>query len=66
MPEFFFKVEACNFIEKETVAQMFSCELYTFFKNTLFVEHFQWLLPKKAALKVSRRYTKLQRYYVTD
>ena len=28
--------QACNFIKKETVAQVFSCEFYEIFKNTFF------------------------------
>ena len=28
--------EACNFIKKETLAQLFSCEFCEFFKNTFF------------------------------
>ena len=31
--------EACNFIKKETMAQVFSCEFYEIFKNTSFTEH---------------------------
>ena len=31
--------EACNFIKKETLAQVFSCEFYEISKNTFFVEH---------------------------
>ena len=27
--------EACNFIEKDTLAQVFSCEFYEIFKNNL-------------------------------
>ena len=30
--------EACNFIKKETHAQMFSCEFCEIFKNTFFTE----------------------------
>ena len=30
---FLIKSLACNFIEKETLAQMFSCEFYEIFKN---------------------------------
>ena len=33
------KPEACNFIEKETLAQVFSCELCEISKNTFFTEH---------------------------
>ena len=31
--------EACNFIKKETLAQMFSREFCEIFKNTFFTEH---------------------------
>ena len=30
---------ACNFIKKETLSQVFSCEFCKIFKNTLFTEH---------------------------
>ena len=38
---FFNKVAraACNFIKKETVAQVFSCEFSEISKNTFFTEH---------------------------
>ena len=42
---FFFKklqAEACNFIEKETLAQVFFCEFCEISKNTFFTEHL-WL-----------------------
>ena len=29
----------CNFIKKETLGQMFSCEFCEFFKNIVFTEH---------------------------
>ena len=32
-------LQACNFIKKETVAQVFSCEFCEIFKNTFFTEH---------------------------
>ena len=38
------QAEACNFIEKETLAQVFSCEFWEIFKNTFFIEHLSWLL----------------------
>ena len=28
--------EACNFIKKETLAQVFSCEFYEIYKNTFY------------------------------
>ena len=38
---FFNKVAgaACNFIKRETLAQVFSCEFYEISKNTFFTEH---------------------------
>ena len=30
---------ACNFVKKETLAQVFSCEFYEISKNTFFTEH---------------------------
>ena len=30
------QADACNFIEKETLAQLFSCEFYEISKNTFF------------------------------
>ena len=33
------KPDACNFIKKETLAQVFSCELCEISKNTFFTEH---------------------------
>ena len=35
--------QACNFIKKETLAQVFSCEFCEIFKNTFFTEHLWWL-----------------------
>ena len=31
----------CNFIKKETLAQVFSCKFYEIFKNIFFTEHLQ-------------------------
>ena len=38
------QVEACNFIKKETLAQVFSCEFCKISKSTFFIEHLWWLL----------------------
>ena len=38
MPESLF-LKACNFIEKETMAQVFPCEFCEISKNTFFTEH---------------------------
>ena len=37
-------VRVCNFIKKEALAQVFSCECCEVFKNTFFIEHLWWLL----------------------
>ena len=34
----------CNFIKKETLAQVFSCEICGISKNTFCTEHLWWLL----------------------
>ena len=34
----FLEAKACNFIKKETLAQVLSCEFGKVFKNTLFTE----------------------------
>ena len=47
---FFNKVaglEACNFIKKETVTQVFSCGFCEISKNTFFTETLWWLLLKR-------------------
>ena len=38
------QVEACNFLKKETLSQVFSCEFREISKNTFFTEHLRWLL----------------------
>ena len=48
---FFNKVEACNLIKKETLAQVFSCEFFETFKNSLIVEHLWWFYLKTDLLK---------------
>ena len=42
---FFNKVagQACNFIKKETLAQVFPCEFCEISKNIFFIEHLWWL-----------------------
>ena len=34
-------LQACNFIEKETLEKVFSCEFYEISKNTFSAEHLQ-------------------------
>ena len=33
------EIVACNFIKKETLTQVFSCEIYEISKNTFSIEH---------------------------
>ena len=48
MPKSLFKVflkpQACNFIKKETLAQVFFCEFCEIFKNTFFTEHLRTIV----------------------
>ena len=34
-----YKPQACNFIKKETLTKVFSCEFCKIFKNIIFTEH---------------------------
>ena len=45
--------EACNFIKKETLTQVFSCEFYGISKNMFLAEHLRWLLLQTPFYKVS-------------
>ena len=42
--------DVCNFIKKETLGEVFSCEFCKIFKN-FFKEHLWWLLLKQARPK---------------
>ena len=39
-----FSIVAGNFIEKGSLAQVFSCEFYKISKNTILTEHHWWLV----------------------
>ena len=41
VPVFFLLKEACDFIKKQTLTQVFSCEFCKNFKNIVFTEHLQ-------------------------
>ena len=43
---FLLKLQACNFIKKEVLAQVFSCEFCGIFKSTFFTENL-WTTEKK-------------------
>ena len=46
------QAEACNFIKKETLAQMFSCDFCEISKNTFFTEHL-WATASLKSLDLS-------------
>ena len=37
------QAQACNFIQKETLAQVFLCEFYEIFKNSFFIDYLRRL-----------------------
>ena len=39
-----FQASACNLIKKETLTQVFSCEICESFKNAFFIKHLKWML----------------------
>ena len=59
MPECLFLIklqaEAYNFIKKEALAQVFSCEFFIIFKTPFLTEHLHWML-----LEILRDY--IERY----
>ena len=44
-----FCIQACNFIKRETLAQVFSCEFYEIAKNTFFTEHL-WMTASECGI----------------
>ena len=40
----FARLSTRNFIKKETLAQVFSCELFEILRTPFFIEHLRWLL----------------------
>ena len=38
------QASACNFVKKETLAQVFSCELEKILRAAFLTEHLRWLL----------------------
>ena len=59
--------QACNFIKKETLAQVFSCEFCEISKNTFFTEHLQ-IITSLNFVQVHDKCTKstLQNNYLTS
>ena len=52
-------VQTCNFIDKETLAQVFSCEFFKISKNTFFIGHLKATASvttnSKAIMKVNSK-----------
>ena len=46
------RLQPCNFIKKETLAQVLSCEFYKISKSTFFTEHLWWLLLEQLDVTV--------------
>ena len=46
---FLIKLQACNYIKKEIVAQVFSCEFCKISKNSFFTERLVAAAPKNSA-----------------
>ena len=46
--KYLYQTQACNFIKKKNLAQVFSCEFCEISKNTFFTEHLRWLLLHKS------------------
>ena len=60
-----YRPEACNFIKKETLAQVFSCEFCEIFKNNFFTEHLRTTAYVFCVLKQwkLRLFMFLEKYY---
>ena len=41
----------CNFVVTEALAQVFSCEFFEIFKNTLFTEHLQMTASETGSIR---------------
>ena len=54
--------QACNFIKKEILAQVFSCEFCDISKNTFFIEHLQATASARTS-KTSFDYLQLSEFY---
>ena len=57
----FNKVAACNFVEKETLAHVFSCEFCEITKNIFFTEHV-WVT---ASAFISKGFAGVTRTFLT-
>ena len=53
MLQYVLMAEACNFIQEETLAQVFSCEFCEISKNTFFTEYVWATVFKDGNLKLS-------------
>ena len=59
----FVKTQACNFIKKETLAQVFSCEFCEISKNTFFTEHLRVAASGSITLCIIQYGTGLVSFY---
>ena len=48
---------ACNFIKKETLAQVFSCDICEISKNTFFTEHLWTTASKYSTFRQKKLYS---------
>ena len=58
---YWYQVSACNIINKETLAQVLSCEFCEIFKNTFFTEHLRTTAPDD----INRRFSYLVEFDLT-
>ena len=52
--EWGYRPQVCNFIKKETLAQVFSCEFCEISINTFFIEQLRWMLLSFASQKYDK------------
>ena len=54
------RLKACNFIKKETLAQVFSCEFCEIYETPFFIKHHRWLLFNKHNFRINTLHNKIQ------
>ena len=60
------QIQACNFIKKETLAQMFSCEFSEIFKNTFFTEHLRTTASDKCHMIIRKFQIMCSRFVISN
>ena len=58
--------QTCNFIKKETLAQVFSCEFCEISKNTFFKEHLWWLLLQGCGSYIMLKFSALNEVEIIE